>query len=99
MTLRRAVPMIILVAIFGVVAVGCASSDTSSSRPAPTTTRAGTSATRRGAATTSTPAGPPGLEDGFAPGRHVVPFDVDGVARTAVLVLPDGVARPAPLGL
>jgi polyhydroxybutyrate depolymerase len=34
---------------------------------------------------------------GYAPGRHTLTFDVDGVSRTAVVAIPPASAQPAPL--
>lgn len=33
----------------------------------------------------------------YAPGRHVVSFDINGVKRVAVVVIPTAVSKPAPL--
>ncbi len=77
----------VAVGLLGALAcAGCAATSTSASAP-PTSTP-------MSSATPSTAAAPSGE---YAPGRHTVAFDVGGVQRTAVLVVPAASTQPAPL--
>lgn len=71
-----------LVAVTGVLSAGC-----SDSRP----TVQSASSSSPTATASATP------DTAYAPGRHEVSFDVSGVTRTAVLVVPSDLSHPAPL--
>ena len=71
-----------LVAVTAVLGAGC-----SDSRP----TVQSASASSSSAPTITTP------DPDFTPGRHEASFDVGGVTRTAVLVVPTDLSHPAPL--
>jgi polyhydroxybutyrate depolymerase len=73
-----------LVAAVAIVTVGC--SDRGPAAP---------SASVNGAGSSAPPVTAPDAD--FTPGRHEVSFVVDGVTRTAVLVVPSNVSQPAPL--
>jgi polyhydroxybutyrate depolymerase len=84
-----------------VAVAGCSSGTSTTSAPS----RSSTPATSDSPTTATTPsttaaAAPPTTSPtapALTPGRHVVSFDVDGVARSAIVVVPRGPARPAPL--
>jgi len=99
MTLRRLVPVVALVAVAGIVAAGCGSGDASSSqstKSSPATRNAPTTTAPPPATSTST-AGSSTLGEDLSPGRHVLAFDVNGLRRTAVIVVPERATDPAPL--
>jgi polyhydroxybutyrate depolymerase len=73
------------IATLGVFAAACSSGATSTSSVAPTVTSAPAATTSKTGSAT------------FAPGRHVSTFTVAGVTRTAIVVVPAAVAKPAPL--
>ena len=80
------------IAVVGLLATGC-----SDSRPA--TEPSSSSSTSAGpVASSAQPSSiAPLRRSDYAPGRHTVSFDVDGVTRTAVLVVPSSLPSPAPL--
>jgi polyhydroxybutyrate depolymerase len=83
-------PAIAIVAVVGVLAAGCSSSgDSTQSRSSSSTSSTAPPST---AATVTSASG-----GTYAPGRHDASFDVGGVARTAVIVVPGDASRPAPL--
>ena len=79
---RRAVALLVAVAL-----VGC--SDSRPGSPASSSSPATTATSALASTTTADP--------DYAPGRHTISLDVDGIARTAVLVVPSAVSAPAPL--
>jgi polyhydroxybutyrate depolymerase len=81
---------IAIVAVVGALAAGCSSGGDStqsrSSSSTPSTAPPSTAATA-----TSASGGT------YAPGRHDASFDVGGIMRTAVIIVPGDSSRPAPL--
>jgi len=80
------------------LAAGCGSNGKSVAAPMPTTEPTAsvpssppTSAVSVGSSSSSVPSA------AYAPGRHVATFTVDGVKRTAVVVVPAAASKPAPL--
>jgi polyhydroxybutyrate depolymerase len=81
---------IAIVSVVGALAAGCSSGgDSTQSRSSPSTSS--TAPLSTAATETSTSGGT------YAPGRHDASFDVGGITRTAVIVVPGDASRPAPL--
>src|SRR4051812_34799732 len=76
-----------IVAVTAVLLLGIGCSD---SRPAAAPGSSSSPAPASSPATTAT-------DPNYSPGRHEISFDVNGVTRTAVLVVPTDVSHPAPL--
>jgi polyhydroxybutyrate depolymerase len=75
---------IAIVAVVGALAAGCSSGgDSTQSRSSSSPSTAATSSSASGGT--------------YAPGRHDASFDVGGIQRTAVIVVPGDASRPAPL--
>jgi polyhydroxybutyrate depolymerase len=93
----RSIVSIVTIAALGVSAAACSSGATSTASVAPTVTSAST--VTSGSTGTTAPAATTTKVGSarFAPGRHVSSFTVAGVTRTAVVVVPASVAKPAPL--
>lgn len=84
-----------------VAILGCGHRGSTSSTGSVTTTSAAAIASSAPmASSTSSPSAPSASsspDPAYAPGRHVATFPVDGVARTAVVVVPADLSHPVPL--
>lgn len=81
---RLALPAVFAVTAIALLASGCG-----------TTTNQAAELT--GAPASARPAAAPPETGNFAPGRQKLSLDVDGTARTATIVVPKDLSRPAPL--
>jgi polyhydroxybutyrate depolymerase len=78
---------------------GCGSSGGSHAAPIPQNVTSSTATAGSVAGSIATPSSPTtgGAGAAYAPGRHVLSFDVNGVKRVAVVVVPTSASKPAPL--
>lgn len=88
-----------IVVALAALTAGCSSGATSTVSPVPDSTSSTTETTTASivAPTTSPAPAAPATTTRFLPGRHVTTFVVDGVKRTAVVVVPASLTTPAPL--
>ena len=89
----RRVAAIGVLTTVGTLVAGCSGGSSARSQPSSATTSTPTPTSP----TTTVASATPGAGGAYTPGRHEATFDVGGSARTAVVVVPRDVSRPAPL--